>query len=131
MSEENVDSFLAHVEAVNRWDVPGLLRFVDPQIHFEPQVAVLQGSYAGYDGVREFFADVFETFEVFEVNFPDVRDLGDRVLALGTVRTIGKGSGVDQEAPLAIVMAFRDGRITHFKDYGDKDNALEAAGLRD
>jgi ketosteroid isomerase-like protein len=51
------------------------------------------------------------------------------VLALGTVRTIGKGSGVDQEAPLAIVMAFRGGRITQFKDYGDKDKALEAAGL--
>jgi ketosteroid isomerase-like protein len=30
---------------------------------------------------------------------------------------------------LAIVASFRDGRITHFKDYGDKQLALEAVGL--
>jgi len=33
--------------------------------------------------------------------------------------------------PLAIVASFRDGLITHLKDYGDKDQALEAAGLRE
>ena len=45
------------------------------------------------------------------------------------MRTVGKGSGMTQETPLAIVASFRDGRITAFKDYGDKNQALEAAGL--
>jgi ketosteroid isomerase-like protein len=51
------------------------------------------------------------------------------VLALGTATSIGKVSGIEQQAPLAIVASFRDGRITHFKDYGDKDQALAAVGL--
>jgi ketosteroid isomerase-like protein len=30
---------------------------------------------------------------------------------------------------VAVVAGFRDGLITRFQDYGDKDQALEAAGL--
>jgi ketosteroid isomerase-like protein len=129
MSQENVDAFLEHVEAVNRADVPGALRFMDPEIQFETQVSALQGSYVGHNGAKAFYADVSETFEVFQVHFSDVRDLGGQVLALGTVRTIGKGSGIEQETPLAIVMTFREGLITQFKDYGETAEALEAAGL--
>ncbi len=68
-------------------------------------------------------------YEDIQIEYPDVRDLGDCVLALGTMRTVGKGSGMAQETPLAIVAKFRDGRVTHFKDYGDKYRALEAVGL--
>jgi ketosteroid isomerase-like protein len=131
MSQENVDAFLEHVEAVNRADVPGALRFMDPEIQFETQVSALQGSYTGHDGARAFYTDILGHFEVFQVHFSDVRDLGDQVLALGTVRTTGKGSGIEQETPLAIVMTLREGLITQFKDYGDKAEALEAAGLRE
>ena len=127
MSKENVDAFLEHVEAVNRADVPAALRFLDPEIQFETQVSVLEGSYTGHDGARAFYADTFDSFEVFQVHFSEVRDLGDQVLALGAARTTGKGSGVEQETPLAIVMTFREGLITQFKDYGDKAEALEAA----
>jgi ketosteroid isomerase-like protein len=131
MSQENIDAFLETVEAVNRADVAGAIRFMDPEIQFEPQVSVLEGSYAGHDGARAFYADTFDSFEVFQVDFSEVRDLGDRVLALGVARTTGKGSGVEQETPLAIVMTFREGLITQFKDFGDKAKALEAAGVRE
>ena len=36
---------------------------------------------------------------------------------------------MEQEWPLTVVASFRDGRLTHWKDYGEKDKALEAAGL--
>ena len=67
--------------------------------------------------------------EVFQVEYADVRDLGDRVLALGTLRAVGKESGVETEAPYTVVVTFRNGLVTHFIDYGDRDRALEAAGL--
>ena len=38
------------------------------------------------------------------------------------------GSGIETEASVAIVARYRDGLITHFKDYGEKDQALEAIG---
>ena len=65
-----------------------------------------------------------------EIDCPDVRDLGDhRVLGLGTIRATGKGSGVETELTFATVATYRNGRLTHYIDFGDRDQALEAAGL--
>ncbi len=115
----------ALVVAVERW-----LAIYHPDAVFEPTgIAALEGVYSGHDGLRRFFADFEESFEMFELRCPDVRDLGDRVLGLGTLRTIGRRSGIEQEGPVAFVSSFRDGLYTHVKDYGEWGQALEAAGL--
>jgi ketosteroid isomerase-like protein len=131
MSQENVDQFVASVEAFNRMDIPGLLRLLDPEIHFEHRVAALEGTYSGLDGVRGFFVDFAEHFEALHVDCPDIRDLGDRVLGLGTTRATGIGSGAETELTFAVVAEYRDGLMTHFIDFGDRVQALEAAGLRE
>jgi ketosteroid isomerase-like protein len=131
MSQENVDQFMKLIEAFNRFDIPGALRFMDPEIRFEHRVAELQGDFTGLDGVRGLFVDFAEHFETLQIHCPDIRDLGDRVLALGTVHAVGKGSGVETELPFTVVASFRNGWITHFTDFGDKDQALEAAGLQE
>ena len=129
MSQENVDRFLKSLEAFNRGDIEGWLEGFHPDAVFEPQIAALEGDYSGVDELRRSFGDIADSWEVFEVRWPDVRDLGDRVLALGTFRTIGRGSGVEQEIPAAFLMTYRDGLCTHFKDYGKWGQALEAVGL--
>lgn len=129
MSQENVERFIECVGAFNRMDIPSSLRPLDPAIQFDHRLSQLQGSYSGLEGVKTFFADVADHFDALTVDCPDVRDLGDRVLALGTTRLTGKGSGVETELPFAVVARFRDGRMTHFTDYGDRDQALEAVGL--
>jgi ketosteroid isomerase-like protein len=63
------------------------------------------------------------------MDFDDLRDVGNRVVALGTLRATGRGSGISFEVPLAMVATFRGGLITRLKDYGDKESALEAAAL--
>jgi ketosteroid isomerase-like protein len=131
VSEDNVEILCAAIEAFARRDLPGLLRYADPEIEFEPQLAALEGSYSGHDGVRRFFADSWDDLELASLEYPDVRDLDDRVLALGTFHISGKGSGIPAEPPMAIVATIRDGLITHLKDYGGHAKALEAAGLRD
>jgi ketosteroid isomerase-like protein len=129
MSQENVDRFLEIIEAFNRGDVERWLESYQPDAVFEPQIAALEGDYSGHEGLRRLFADLTETAEMAEADYHDVRDLGDRVLALGTYHSIGKGSGIETEFSLAMVATFRDGLCTHLKDYGDKDQALEAVGL--
>ena len=129
MSQENVDRLLESAEAFNRNDVNGLLQLMDPEVQFEPQLSELEGDYSGHDGMRRFFADAAEIYSSFLVEYPDVRDLGDQVLALGIAHTRAKGSGLEQDVPLAIVATFRDGRITRMKDFARKDQALEALGL--
>jgi ketosteroid isomerase-like protein len=131
MSQENVDRFLKGTEAFNRGDVERWLATYHPDAVLEPQVSALEGDYSGHDGLRRFFADAADTLERFEADYPDVRDLGDRVLALGTFRAIWKGSGMENNVPLAVVATFRDGLCTHFKDYGERGQALEAVGLSD
>ena len=140
MSEENVHRFIEATEAFNRLiaDPPNVeagldfLRFMDPEVRFEPQQAVLQGTYAGRDGVATWLVDLAEHYELGGgIDCPDVRDLGDRVLALGTLSVTGKGSGVEINVPVAVLASFRDGLITDFKDFGDRKQALEAAGLRE
>ena len=129
MSEENVDRFLESVELFNRGDVERLLQHYHPDVVLEVRQVELEGEYSGHDGLRRFFAEFAGELETFEVQYSDVRDLGDRVLALGTLRTIGRASGIELEGPVAIVASYRDGLCTHLKDYGEWGQALEAAGL--
>jgi ketosteroid isomerase-like protein len=129
MSQENVARFLEATEALNRRDLEGWLEAYDEQAVFEPRVAAFEGSFSGHDGLKGFFEDVAERLEFLEIEFDEVRDLGDRVLALGTDRGRGKESGAEIAGTVAIVASFRDGKCVHLKDYGDRQLALEAAGL--
>src|SRR5436190_20794170 len=113
MSQENVDRFVKTIEAFNRRDIPGALRFMDPDIQFEHRLAALQGNFVGIDGVRGWFADLVEMFDTWHIHCPDIRDLDDRVLALGISHGTGKGSGVETELPFTVVASFSQGRITH------------------
>ena len=118
------------IEAMNRRDMDAVLAGMDPQIRFEHRLAELQGSFVGVDGVGRWFADLAESFDSWRIACEDIRDLGDRVIALGTIRAIGAESGVETEFPLSVVARYRDGLLTEFIDYGDRDQALEAAGTR-
>jgi ketosteroid isomerase-like protein len=129
MSQENVDRFLDAAAAFDSRDIEAAFEGVHPSAVFEPQATPMEGSFVGRDGVRAFLALVIDLYEVFELHYADVRDLGNRVLALGTARTIATASGVEQEFPLAVVATYQDGLLTHWKDYGDRDRALEAVGL--
>ena len=129
MSQENVLIMRAALEAFARNDVSGFLRLMDPEVEFEPQLAAVEGTYVGHDGIRAFFTDAFENLEIVQLRDDDMRDLGNRVLALVPARIGGKGSGIETETSLAMVATFRDGRIVHLKDYGEKDATVEAVGL--
>jgi ketosteroid isomerase-like protein len=131
MSQENVEVIREAIEAMNRRDIEGVLRLMNPKVRFEHRLAALEGNFVGIDGVRGWFADLVETFDAWQIHCPDIRDLGDRVLALGITKATGTESGVETELPLTVVARFKDERITHFTDFGDRAAALEAAGLRE
>jgi hypothetical protein len=83
----------------------------------------------GIDALRDWVVDSRQLFDRWTTDCDDIRDLGDRVFALGTVTAVGKGSGVETKMPFTVVAEFSNGLCTHFVDYGDREKALEAAGL--
>jgi ketosteroid isomerase-like protein len=131
MSQENVDTFLRGADAVCRGEVDTIPELSHPEVVFEPLRAATEGAFVGHAGMRRFLADTMETFDRFQVHYTDVRDLGDRVLAIGSLRVRGRGSGVETDIPTAVVAEYRDGLLWRYKDHGQADLALEAVGLRE
>ena len=138
MSEGNVNRFVRVVEAFNRLSEAGepnpeglqdFLALLDPEIRFEPQQAALEGVFVGHEGVMRWLADLAEHYAGGRMEVPDIREVDGRVLGLGTLRVIGKGSGIEAEVPVAFVARFHGGLLTECKDYGEPKLALEAAGL--
>jgi ketosteroid isomerase-like protein len=127
----HIEAFLRGTDAMNRLDAGVLLDMVSDETVFEPLRAQTEGAYVGREGMRRFLADTAETFDLFKASFPDIRDLGDgRLLAIGTLRMRGRGSGLESDVPSAVVAEFRDGVLLRFKDYREARLALEAAGLQ-
>lgn len=127
-TRENVELFWRTVEAFNGGDAEAAVRACHPEVEFLAQRAALQGALHGHEGIREFFADNAENLDLFVAEYQDVRDLGDRMLAIGTIRIRGKGRGIETDIPSALVLDFRDGKLVRFQDYGGKREALEAVG---
>ena len=133
MSAENVEQFMRGVEAYNRRDADALIEELDSAIEWHPAILVeLGGSatvYQGHEGIRELLREVDETLAEIHVVFSEVRDLGDRIVAIGQLRTRGKTSGVLTESRVGYIADFANGKVTRTRTYLDPRRALEAAGL--
>jgi ketosteroid isomerase-like protein len=93
-------------------------------------VGLVRRAYDAFNaGDPSVWLGLYDPDVVLVVSAGPVRDLGDRVLALGTTRLTGKGSGAETQLPFTVVATFKGARITHYTDFGDRDRALEAAGL--
>jgi ketosteroid isomerase-like protein len=135
MSQENVEAFKRAVDAINRGDVEASLKDLDPDVEFHAFMEELLGGkgrvYRGYPGVREFYRDFSEHFNRLHWEYPDIRDLGDRVLAIGTFRARGRASGAEVETPIGVLIDYENGIATRVWSTGDPGEVLEAAGLRE
>ncbi len=135
MSEENVEIVKRGVDAYNRRDVEALLEVLDPEVEWHPGVLIpFEGEarvYRGHEGVREMVDDVFEALAEIYTEYSEIRDLGDRVVAIGRLRTRGRESGAEIESAFGSVTDVRNGKAIRVRTYLDPKEALEAAGLRE
>ena len=131
MAQENVEVVRAAIEAMNHEDPEALVATLHPEIEWHMAIQQLlvgeTAVYHGYKGIEQYFRDMEEAFEEVEVDCPDIRDLGDRVLALGSFRARGRGSGAEIESPVGAVVYMRDGRATRVLTYLDPQEAIEVA----
>jgi ketosteroid isomerase-like protein len=133
MSQENVEALKRGFAAVSRLDGESMLKELDPEIEFRPRFQVMLGGkaavYWGHDGVREAFRDLYGALDWIKPEIQEVRDLGDRIVALGRLSVRGKESGAEAESSAGWVVDLKNGKAVRVAEYLDRQEALEAAGL--
>jgi ketosteroid isomerase-like protein len=128
---ENVELVRKSFAAMRAWDIDTLLRLYDPDVEFLPLTGtrVETGGYHGHHGVRTYFAEARELWEVLEPEADDHMDLGDRVVVAGRCRVRGRASGAESQPACAWVIGVRGGRIVSHRTCATYEEALEAAAV--
>ena len=132
MSEENVEVVRRVYEFWRDRDFSVIEDAIHPDVVFDVSRNVFNpGVHHGIDGFRRFTEQVDEMWENFEAIPEELNDAGDKVVVAQRISGTGRAGGVETEMLLFAIVAFRDGQVSRFTGgFRDRDEALEAAGLR-
>jgi len=84
----------------------------------------IPGRFVGPEGVARFSADIADAWETLRTDVEQVVDLGDRVVVLGRIRYVGRGSGIELNAVAAHLWTVEGGIPVRLELIGDRDEAL-------
>jgi uncharacterized protein len=129
LSAENVEIVRTLIEEWNRGDVDALIARATEDFEWHPAlVESVEGeAFRGHDGFREFLSGWKETWESWDLEAEELRDLGEQVLALTRVRARGRGSGLEIDQPFAHLFEFRDRQVCRGQTFFDRDEAVAFA----
>ena len=137
MSRENVEivrRLYRAAENIGKDDlyeaIPELIRqFADPEIEWVEAPSRIDGrTYRGHEGVQRALEHWLDHFEEYRFEIREILDCGDDVLVTGRDEGRGAVSGAPVSADSYQVFTIRDGRITRYRGFSDRESALAAAG---
>ena len=130
MSQENVELIRAGFAAHNRGDLDALTELYDPDVVFE---TLLLGTHHGNQAIRLIYEENQKTLSGYTVDPVELIDSGDQVLAVAQVNGVGPGSQIAMEDRdrFAFLFTLKNGRVVREQAFRNRDEALEAAGLRE
>jgi ketosteroid isomerase-like protein len=118
--------------ALQRGDFEAALgNFYDPDVEWH-------GAVGGFDEGRvvrgraevlEAFRDYYDTWERLELRPEEIIDTGDELIVFVHEVARGRKSGVVVETDTAAISTLHEGRVVQVRNYLDRNQALEAAGL--
>jgi len=108
-------------------------RDIDPEV-VNPEIVVISAmsstTYRGFDGLRQWMAEIDDQFGDWGLSVDEFRDAPDaRLLALGKVHIRGRSSGVEFDQPMGWLVTFAEGTVIELTTFPDHAQALDAAGL--
>jgi ketosteroid isomerase-like protein len=133
MSQENVELVAEYLQRGPR-GVDAMAEFWDPDINWRAAEGAIDdaGELHGPEAVRRYAQDWFDMFDDLSVVAEELVHAGaDRVVAVQLITGRAKMSGVETEIRFSVVYTLRDGKIVQGREYMDKEQALEAVGLRE
>jgi ketosteroid isomerase-like protein len=134
MSQENVEFLVDYLQRGTDGGVDAVAEFWDPDITWRPAEGAIDdvGEMHGPEAVRRYIEDWLDMFDDLTVVAEELVDAGDdRVVAVQRMTGRAKVSGIETEIRFSVVYTLRDGKIVQGREYMDKEQALEAVGLRE
>jgi ketosteroid isomerase-like protein len=128
MSQENVEIVRRIWDAYARGDFDQIMGFSDPHV---VMITLEEGPLYGFNAVRENYRRWMEAWAEAETTVEEVIGAGDRVFVMARFRGRGQASGIEVETRLYEVYTMRDGTILRVDEFHEREEALEAAGLRE
>ena len=130
MSQENVEIVRLGYEAFNRGDIEAVVATLDPGIEWWPAAdELITQPYRGHDGYRALVAEAREGVPDLQAEIEEMFAGADRVVTCLRFWGRGRDSGAPVEVRETNVARFREGRIIEVREFREKAEALEAAGL--
>jgi ketosteroid isomerase-like protein len=130
MSEENVEIVRRMYDAFHSGNADGALAHFDPDVLVDASRARPDGGMGQvHEQLSAIVAAWMGTWDESREEITEVRDLGSQVLVLSVQHGRGKGSGVEVEAPYALLYDVHGAKITRVTMFPTQQEALEAAGL--
>ena len=121
--------------AANRRDFDLVLTGLDPEFEYRPPADLIapdqDAVFHGHDGYRRLWRTWLDAFGDLRYEPEELLDLGDTYLATVQMRGHGSGSGVPMGLQLFQLFNWRGGLLVWQQDFGNRSEALEAAGLRE
>ena len=101
----------------------------DPAVEYDPRET--PGRFFGHEGIIQALTEFFEVMELSRFNVEQVIDGGDEVAVEARVSSRGRSSEVPVTSRFWMVFTVRDRKIVRLREYRDRSEALEAAGLEE
>ena len=135
MSQKNVEIVRDAVVAYNLGDLDAFLdEYWTDDIDYRAVEGAPDdhGPIHGKAEMRAYMQDWFDTFDDLKVEPLEVIDAGqDQAVAVVRFGGRAKLSGVEVDLTFAALYTVRDGKVARGREYWTKEQALEAAGLRE
>ncbi|MEA2417883.1 MAG: hypothetical protein QOE60_89 [Thermoleophilaceae bacterium] len=129
MTKDRVEIVREGIEAWNRHDIEMGIHHLAPDVEWLPAspAAVERSVYRGHDEVASGFGGIWETWDVFEFEEREIRDLGESVLWMGVVHMRGSASQIELDQEFANHVVFAGDKIVRVEGFRSWQEAIDAA----
>src|SRR5688500_17848445 len=131
MSQENVEAGRLLFATFEDRDFESAATLLDPEVEVRPALVggLENTTYRGAAGMRQFWSDIDAVWAKFQITPEEFRPVDRAVLVLGRVSARGRQSGLTLDTNTGWLAELRKGKLTRFRSFLSREEALEAAGL--
>jgi ketosteroid isomerase-like protein len=133
MSQENVEIVKEFTGLYESGDRDKWRDYFDPDVVWDTSASGMPaaGIYHGHEGVEQFFREWLGAWSDYEIETSEYIDAGDAVVIVFRQSGTGRTSGVRAERDFFNVYDLKESKVVRCRLFESRQEALEAAGLRE